>query len=130
MGIAPTPTISRNRRFKYPNLESQLPCSFPAVTIGSEDLVDEVLTAKKAGRPDLLCAFCRHVKTFASITALWGHLVYKHKDISDQARLDEILRTASLWREYWELYSDGGKYNNPTMAKLNQIEEEEGFGWQ
>ena len=62
--------------------------------------------------------------------AYWGHLVNKHKDISDQVRLGEIRRTALLWRMYWDQYSDGGKYGNPTMAKLLQIEEEEGFEWQ
>ena len=75
MGIPLTPKIPRQRRFLYPTLESGLPCSFPAVTIESEVLVDEVLLAKKEGRPDLLCAFCPHIKTFASILALWGHLV-------------------------------------------------------
>ena len=64
-------------------------------------------------------------------TGFWSHLVYKNKDINDQERLQEIIRAAALWRQYWNVYSDGGKSSNPTMAKLNQIElQEEAFGWQ
>ena len=84
---------------------------------------------KKEGRPDLLCAFCPRIKGYASITGFWAHLVNKHRDVDDQRRLEEICRAGSLWRTYWERYSDGGKYGNPTMAKLRQIEQE-GFGWQ
>ena len=55
--ILPLP-ISRPRRYLHPTLESQLPCCFPAVTVSLDDL----------GRPDLLCAFCPHIKAYASIT--------------------------------------------------------------
>ena len=119
MGMVLTPAILRPRRYLYSTLESQLPCSFPAVSICPEDLADEVLPAKKEGRPDLLCAFCPCVKIFASILALWGYLVNKYKDVGDRERLDEIRRTAPLWRVYWDQYSDGGKNSNPIMAKLN-----------
>ena len=130
-GIPPTLPLPlpRPRRYQYPTLESHLPCSFPAVSVSPDDLVKEVLPAKKEGRPDLLCTFCPSIKAYASIMAFWGHLVNKHKDVSPQARLEEIQRTAALWRAYWNEYSDGGKYSNPTMAKLLQIEQE-GFGWQ
>ena len=64
--ILPLP-IPTPRRYLYPTLESQLPCCFPAVTVSSDDLV-EALPAKKEGRPDLLCAFCPHIKAYASIT--------------------------------------------------------------
>ena len=99
------------------------------MTVDPDNLVQEVLSAKKEGRPDLVCIFCPHIKSYASITAYWGHLVNKHRDINDDRRLEEVRRTGSLWREYWNLYSDGGKYGNSTMAKLRQIETE-GFGWQ
>lgn len=121
--------IPRPRRYQYPTLESQLPGSFPAITIDPDDLVEETLPAKKEGRPDLLCPFCPHIKAYATPTAYWAHLVHKHKDVDDQSRLGEVRRTGRLWREYWDQYSDGGKYNNPTMAKLLQIEGEE-FCWQ
>ena len=85
------------------------------------DLIDEAPPAKKEGRPDLLCAFCLQLKIYASITAYWGHLANKHRDINNQERLEEVRRTASLWREYWDGYSDGGKYGNATMARLQQI---------
>ena len=129
-GISPTLPIPRPRRYLYPTLESQLPCSFPAVAINPDDLVETLpLPAKKEGRPDLLCAFCLHIKAYASVLAYWGHLVHKHKDINDQARLEEVCRTASLWQTYWDKYSDGGKHGNQTMVKLQQIEQE-GFRWQ
>lgn len=52
-----------------------------------------------------------------------------HKDASEDARLAEVMRTADLWRTYWVKYSDGGKRDNPTMAKLRQMEDP-AFGWQ
>ena len=53
-----------------------------------------------------------------------------HKDnVSTEARLAEVRRTADLWRTYWTKYSDGGKKDNPTMAKLRQIEDP-AFSWQ
>ena len=128
-GIPAAPPIPRPRRFLYPTLESQLPSSFPAVTVDPNDLVQEAQSAKKEGRPDLLYAFCPFVKAYASITAYWGHLVNKHGEINDETRLEEVHRTAALWRAYWEEYSDGGKYGNPTMAKLLQLKQED-FGWQ
>ena len=129
MGMPASVLIPRSRRCQYPIFESQLPCSFPAVKIDLDDLADEVLPAKKEGRPDVLYAFCPRIKGYASITGFWAHLVNKHRDIHDQRRLEDVRRTGSLWRIYWERYSDGGKYSNPTMAKLRQIERED-FGWQ
>lgn len=63
----PAESIPRPRIYLYPTLESQLPCSFPAITVSSDDLV-EALPAKKEGRPDLLCAFSPCIKAYASIT--------------------------------------------------------------
>lgn len=48
-------------------LEPELPCSFPAITLSADDLV-EALPAKKEGRSDLLFAFCPCIKAYASIT--------------------------------------------------------------
>lgn len=53
----------------------------------------------------------------------------KHGDVNDQARLNEICHTASLWHIYWDQFSNGSKHSNPTMHKLDQIERED-FGWQ
>ena len=128
-GMPPALPIPRPRRYLYSTMESQLPCSFPAVSIGPDDLIDDVPPAKKEGRPDLVCAFCSHIKTYASIAGYWGHLVNKHKQTSEELRLQEVLRTATLWRTYWEEHSDGGKIANSTMVRLLQIEQE-GFGWQ
>lgn len=129
-GIPSAPPIRRPRRYLYPTFESQHSSPyFPAITVDSKDLVQEAQSTKKEGRPDLICGFCPCIKTYASITAYWGHLVNKHRDINSEARLREVYRTATLWRTYWKEYSDGGKYGNPTMVKLLQIEEE-GFGWQ
>ena len=128
----PTQSVPRPRRYLYPTLESQVPSSsFPAIIVSPDNLVEEVLPAKKEGRPDLLCAFCPCIKAYASITGFWSHVVNKHKEINDEQRLKEVLRGAALWRQYWDQCSDGGKYANPTMAKLEQIEQQgESFGWQ
>lgn len=85
---------------------------------------------QKEGRPELVCKFCipDRVKPFASIVGLWGHLVHKHQGVGDQERLEEVQRTAALWREYWHYYSDGGKRGNPTWAKLEQTRQD-GFTW-
>ena len=57
--------------------------------------------------------------------------MHKRKEMNDDERLKEVLRGATLWRQYWDQYSDGGKYGNPTMVKLVQIEQQgENFGWQ
>lgn len=85
-GIPLPQPIPRPRRYLYPTLESQLPCSFPAITVDPDNLI-EALPAKKEGRPDLLCAFCPHIKAYASITGFWSHVVNKHSDIQDQERL-------------------------------------------
>ena len=42
--------------------------------------------------------------------------------------VSERKRTATLWRTYWETCSDGGKRNDPTMRKLNQVASED-FTW-
>ena len=63
----PARSIPRPRRYSYPTLESQLLCSFPAITVSPDDLV-EAVPSKKEGRPDLLCAFCPCIKASASIT--------------------------------------------------------------
>lgn len=52
-----------------------------------------------------------------------------HREVSPDERLAEMIRTGDLWRIYWVNYSDGGKRDNPTMAKLRQMQDP-AFGWQ
>jgi len=46
---------------------------------------------------------------------------YTKTIVQEEHLLHEIRRTAALWREYWKTHSDGGKNNDSTMLKLNQI---------
>jgi len=120
----------RPRWYKYPTFEGRLPCIFPAVNVRPQDLVRSDRSATTTERPKLICDFCvtSHIKAFASIAAFWAHLVHQHQATPDPDRLCEVRRTASLWKTYWDLYSQGGKRDNPTMARLKQALQSE-FCW-
>ena len=129
-GLDAIPPEPRRRRAKYPTLETTLPCIFPAVQIQPDMLAAEGPSARKEGKPELICKFCERVKGWQSIVGFWTHLVSKHKyDVPADERLSEVKRTADLWKTYWTRYSDGGKRDNSTMAKLKQVESPT-FSWQ
>ncbi|KAI1847622.1 hypothetical protein JX266_006474 [Neoarthrinium moseri] len=82
-------------------------------------------------RPPLVCAFCNAIKGFYRPTRLWAHLVKVHGKTEPQdALLDEIKRTASLWSEYWaRSSSEMARKDGITRAKLLKATEET-FSWQ
>lgn len=83
-----------------------------------------------AGRPPLICLFCRDIKGFHRPTKLWAHLVHEHGRSEDEGRLlGEVRRTASLWSDYWERHSsEMSRKDGNTQAKLLQAAQE-GFRW-
>ena len=95
----------------------------------AQDLLSHIRPARKAGKPELACEFCKVFKGYSSIDGLWTHLVKKNPDASTDERLAEVKRTAGLWRAYWDQYSDSGKGNNWTYVRLRQAESPT-FGWQ
>ena len=119
----------------YPTFEYQLPLSFtnssvevdPAhlVSIGPQPVTPSTRT------PTLRCRFCTKVTAYKRITALWCHIRDKHALIDTETRLQEIVRTGSLWRDHWERERALGfpiNRNDPTWIKLEQIKEDD-FGW-
>lgn len=62
------------------------------------------------------------------ITGLWAHTYHHHKDVSEDFKLQEIQVSGARWIVYWKQYSDGGRQNNPTMAKLEQAQQQN-FHW-
>ena len=124
-----SPARTKPRIYRYPTLETQLPCSFETVTVRPEDLISDVRPSRKEGKPELNCSFCTHDRFYQSIAAFWSHIVYKHEDISPTDRLNEVRRTAELWRVYWQSHSDGGKCGNLTAGRLAQALQS-GFSWQ
>lgn len=92
-----------------------------AVTLNEADLTTEALVPKKKTRPDLRCKFCTTVKAYSTIYGIWSHIFLKHTNIANAERLQEIQRTASLWRAHWAQDADGGR-GGPTVAKLAEAE--------
>lgn len=122
--------MPRPRRWRYDTFETQFPCIFPSVRIEPNLLSGQALPTRKEGKPEITCKFCERIRGWQGVIGFWTHLVKAHKDnVSTEARLAEVRRTADLWRTYWTKYSDGGKKDNPTMAKLRQIEDP-AFSWQ
>lgn len=107
------------------------------MNLAAKDIASEITHSAHAGKPELRCKFCPRVKAFKSIIALWSHFVHQHHKssteehiwskvvIDERYLLQEICRTAGLWRSYWNEYSDGGKRRDPTMMKLNQVAEDD-----
>lgn len=130
------PRWHQYKTFQY-QLPLQLATSPSIVTADPNDLVN--FGNKASQRPELCCKFCRGVKSHKSIIGLWSHLVHKHysKDkrdyaievpIAEELLLQEIYRTANLWKEYWQDNCYGVKNTNPTMAKLQEVAQD-GFTW-
>jgi hypothetical protein len=141
-GQAPLAPPPRPRWHPFPTFEYKLPLTFrqvdPAVALLVEEMASEVKPGNHQGKPELKCRFCSRIKAFKSIIALWSHFVHQHYDregdnvwsqvvVEEQYLLEEVRRTAHLWRSYWQ-HSDGGKRRDPTMIKLRQVEQE-GFTW-
>jgi hypothetical protein len=144
-GLPPLPPPIRPHWHVYPTFEHQLPLN-PGFCGGAQcavkvDPIDLAIEAPvgMGGKPALVCPFCSHIKSFQSIIGLWSHFVQKHAEtgradaytktiVQEEHLLHEIRRTAALWREYWKTHSDGGKNNDPTMLKLNQIASDD-FTW-
>lgn len=142
-GLAPRPPPTRPRWHTYPTFEHQLPLTFcpdnSAVDLVDEGIVSDAPPTSPPGKPELRCRFCPRIKSFKSIIALWSHYVHQHYSatgdapwskvvVAEQALLEEVRRTAQLWREYWRNHSDGGKRRDPTMMKLNQVAGDS-FSW-
>jgi hypothetical protein len=132
----------RPRWHRYSTLEYQLPLTFcqddSAVSLSPSEMVKEVVHTE--GKPELRCRFCSRIKAFKSIIALWSHYVHQHYKstednawsqeielVEDHYLLEEVRRTAELWRSYWQ-HTDGGKHRDPTMIKLKQVAEDN-FTW-
>ncbi len=121
--------FDRPRRHLYSSFETTLPSNLSAVVVDPAHLCTEPPPSlKPAGKPNLLCLFCSKIKNFDSLVGYWGHLVHKHEATDTEARLQEIRRTAVVWRTYWEDYSDGGKRGTKTREKISQAEEDT-FDW-
>jgi hypothetical protein len=132
----PTP-----RWHPYPTLEFELPLKFSRILPAKEFTMEDLVVQPKpsnCGKPELKCRFCSRIKSFKSLIAFWGHLVHQHYDdssnqvfdktiIETTILLEDIRRTANLWRTYWKECSSGGK-GNETMDKLNQVEKPQ-FSW-
>ncbi|KAK8134938.1 hypothetical protein PG984_006950 [Apiospora sp. TS-2023a] len=124
------PAPSRPRRHPYKTFETELPLSAGFGGGSSLRYDDEPLAGYdvRVGRPTLLCRFCPGIKSFSRVTPLWSHLVYAHDDVNTADRLKEISWSASLWREYWQKVSDGGRRDGLTMQRLAQAVAD-GFTW-
>ncbi|KAH8791671.1 hypothetical protein BGZ57DRAFT_922836 [Hyaloscypha finlandica] len=135
-GQASLATPPRPRWHPYPTFECQLPLTFcdeAAVNLEPEDIVSEVIESTRVGKPELKCQFCSGIKAFKSIIALWSHFVHQHYKsensawmkvvVEENLLLEEVRRTAGLWRTYWREHSDGGKRRDPTMMKLLQVDD-------
>lgn len=141
----------RPRRHPYSVFEDHLPTSFSAINVDSSDLAtDEPESLRPHGKPDLLCVFCmkgdeaeddavpmttgrrvkkKNIAAFDSLSGYWSHLRYKHENIDDSARAEEVRCTAAKWRTYWKEYSDGGKRGYVTQERIDQTEKAD-FDWE
>ena len=127
-GLDPV-VFPRPRRHRYSSFTSQLPTRFDAVNPDPGTLTREPPTTKrKCGKPEFICPFCKKIKGYDSVAGYWGHLVHKHDGLDTERRLTEIRRTAVLWREYWDQYSDGGKRGQATRLRLEQVASDN-FNW-
>ncbi|KAL9042298.1 MAG: hypothetical protein Q9180_000694 [Flavoplaca navasiana] len=126
-GLSPMHEISKPQRYPYPTFEYRLPCRYSSIRFDAAELVSSPSAVDHL--PDFTCKYCSpQLKTFASIIGLWSHIINRHQEVGNGPRLEEIRRTASLWWDYWKAYSKGGKWNHPTLKKLEETQEE-GFSW-
>lgn len=130
-GLPPSQPVARPRRYPYPTLESTLPSSlFPSITIDEGALISSAPGDSEKARPHMRCQYCTttRLKSFGAIIGYWGHIVNAHQEVPNDVRLQAIIHSGSLWRDYWDLCSRGGKGNNATLAKLQQTQRDD-FCW-
>jgi len=66
------------------------------------------------------------------VIGYWSHVFKKHLEISNEKRLEEMIRAGMIWRDHLEdsrARGSGISYDDPTWLKLEQIKEES-FNWE
>jgi hypothetical protein len=120
----------------FQTFEYQLPLLFPhrLSTVLSEDLVSTELPSATSLslNPTFHCRFCPYSRVFKTVIGYWSHVFKKHLEISNEKRLEEIIRAGMIWRDHLEdsrARGSGISYDDPTWLKLEQIKEES-FNWE
>ncbi|KAL8840124.1 MAG: hypothetical protein Q9170_001472 [Blastenia crenularia] len=126
--LPPLERCPRPRRYLYPTFESALPSTFSSISVDRQAIASETADDGLRGRPNLRCTFCppERIRGYASVVALWSHVVHHHQEVDNERRMGEICRTGILWQEYWD--SLGGRKSNETASKLEQIRSQ-GLTW-
>jgi len=47
-------------------------------------------------RPELICTFCKGIRSFVSVVGYWSHLVHKHEEVEEEKRAQHVQRSASV----------------------------------
>ena len=71
---------------------------------------------------------CTKVKGYSTIIGYWAHIYHKHTETEPLIRLEEIRRTAVLWRTYLQRSPVAGRWRT-TMEKLAETELDT-FSWE
>lgn len=121
--------LRRPRRHLFSTFEGRLPCRYVSIGVDPSNLVlDAPASRRKAGKPVLICVFCRAIEAYDSLQGYWGHLVNVHDGVDTSRRSDEIRRTASEWKIYWDETCDGGNQGHVTKQRLVQARQAD-FDW-
>ncbi|KAK6210913.1 hypothetical protein LQW54_005791 [Pestalotiopsis sp. IQ-011] len=123
------PPPRRPRLHPFPSFDPELPLRF----VGAQQGVVVRLGDRAPGvphrgthKPGLVCSLClsARIKGFASVVALWGHVVHRHKDQSNRERLREVRRAAALWKQYLdaELVLDHTRGYGSTPYRIAQLD--------
>lgn len=128
--LDPLPRTPRPRRYPFPTFESTLPSSFSAITVEPHMLLKVPKQQAPRARPIFICPFCPRAKSRISVYAFWSHVFHQHRNIAEREKLQAIRQSAAQWQQYWDEHSKGGKKDNRTMEKLQQMEREgKDFSW-
>ena len=78
---------------------------FPTITIDDERLIPSSSANPKKVRVPMRCQYCTstRLKSFGAITGYWGHIVNAHQEVPNDVRLQAIILSGLLWRDYWDL---------------------------